>query len=157
MKVRVWSGRFASNGAALALLLVVLAPPAEAALGDGVASIEGDRRRVGGTLSRSTGAGHLVHEIETPAGSRVREFVSPAGFVFAVAWEGPRIPDLRQLLGAHFEAYSRAAQQRQGRRGPLVLELPGLVFESYGHPRSFRGRAYLPELLPEGVQTDAIR
>jgi hypothetical protein len=34
-----------------------------------------------------------------PEGTSVRRYVSPAGKVVAVAWKGPVMPDLRQVLG----------------------------------------------------------
>lgn len=120
------SGRVRWVPAAL-LPLLVPASPAGAALGDTLASIERDRRQLEGTLRSTASASYVVHEIETPEGGRVRELASPSGIVFGVAWEGPRLPDPRQLLGAHFDAYAEAARQRRGRRGPLVLELPGAV------------------------------
>jgi hypothetical protein len=142
-----------------ALLLALFAPAtaAHAALGEKLASVERDRSAFGGTLRSRNAPGHVVHEIETPEGGRAREFVSPSGTVFGVAWEGPRIPNMRQLLGSNFGAYEEAARARHQRRGPMVIEIPGLVFESYGHARAFSGRAYVPALLPAGVSTDAIR
>ncbi len=38
-----------------------------------------------------------------------------------------------------------------------MVELPGLVVQSGGHMRSFAGRAYIPEALPQGVSVEAIR
>jgi len=153
-------GRMRHFGITTAAALVVFlsaAAPARAALGEKLASVERDRSALGGTLRARNATGHVVHEIETPEGGLVREMVSPSGTVFGVAWEGPRLPDLRQLLGQNFAAYSEAAKAPRHRRGPLVLEVSGLVFESYGHARAFHGRAYIRELLPAGVSIDAIQ
>jgi len=139
------------------LMLVAPAMPAHAALGEKLSSVERDRSALGGTLRSKDAPGHVVHEIQTPDGGLLRELVSPSGTVFGVAWEGPRVPDLRRLLGASFAAYTDAARTPRRRRGPLVLETPGLVFESYGHVRAFRGRAFIPGLLPAGVSIDAIQ
>jgi hypothetical protein len=91
----------------------------------------------------------------------VREYVNPSGTVFAVAWDGPWIPDLRQVLGDHFDRYQAAMQSRQHGartgRGGVVIDEPGLVVQMSGHPRAFTGRAYLPALLPAGVQLESIR
>jgi hypothetical protein len=143
--------------AALIVALMAKATTAQAALGEKVTSIERDRGALGGTLRSRNAPGHVVHEIETPAGGLVRELASPSGTVFGVAWEGPRVPDLRQLLGSKFAAFEEAARAPRRRRGPLVLQTPDLVVESYGHARGFRGRAYVPELLPAGVSIDAIQ
>ncbi|MGA9447392.1 MAG: DUF2844 domain-containing protein, partial [Candidatus Sulfotelmatobacter sp.] len=88
------------------------------------------------------------------------EYVSSAGKVFAVAWQGPWPPDMRQLLGSYFEQYRQAAKAqssvRIGRR-PLMIQQPGLVVQIGGHPRSFSGRAYIPDQLPSSVSAEAIQ
>jgi hypothetical protein len=90
----------------------------------------------------------------------VREFVSSAGKVFAVAWQGPIHPDLQQLLGTYYEQYTQAVQaQRATRkgRGPLLIQEPGLVVQVSGHMRAFVGRAYVPQMMPAGVKVEDIR
>ena len=152
--------RIGQTPLALALLAVVSltsAPPAGAALGDDVLSVQADQLHMNGTLHTLEMPGCLRHEIQTPTGTVVREFSSPAGTIFGVSWEGPFLPDLRQLLGASYDSYVQAARKRRLGRGPLILHLPELVFESTGHPRGFHGRAYVPRLLPEGVAIDGIR
>jgi hypothetical protein len=138
-------------------LTLALGPPAGAALGERAETVEADRVHLKGALRIASADRFAIHEIQTPEGGKVRELVSPGGVVFGVAWEGPRIPDLRQLLGSHFDAYTEAARTKRSRRGPLVLELPGLRFESYGHARAFGGRALVPELLPPGVDANEVR
>jgi len=144
----------------LALWTVALlsAPrPARAALGDGLPSIQGDQVHMQGSLRTAAMPGYLRHEIQIPTGTVVREFSSPAGSVFGVSWEGPFLPDLHRILGASYDSYVLAARTKRRGRGPLLLHLPDLVFESAGHPRGFHGRAYLPKLLPEGVPAEAVR
>lgn len=97
-----------------------------------------------------------VHELKT-AGATVREFVSPAGMVFGVAWQGAAMPDLRQLLGPHFDQYLAAVAARRTRRAPVRIELPGLVVHSSGHMRAFAGQAYLPQNLPPGVSSEDVQ
>ena len=131
-----------------------------AALGDTDASIEIDRAQMKGTVRITQAQAYAVHEITSEHGVVVREFVSPGGEVFAVAWQGPFIPDLPQLLGKHFDAYAQAAREQKaayvGRR-PLNVQLPGLVVQMSGHMRAYAGRAYLPNRLPQGVAADLIR
>ena len=145
----------------LSLLVVFGAAPAFAALGGDASSVEADRVRAQGALLRIQRVdSHTVHEIQTATGTAIREYVSPSGTVFGVAWSGPVVPDLRQLLGAYFDVYRRAAartrQSRRG-RGPLAIDDGGLVVQASGHMRSFTGRAYVNRLVPSGVQPDAIR
>ncbi|MGA8438271.1 MAG: DUF2844 domain-containing protein [Candidatus Sulfotelmatobacter sp.] len=134
--------------------------PAWAALGGDFASVQADQVHMQGSLRTTVATSYSVHEIQSPAGTVVREYVSSAGKVFAIAWQGQWPPDMRQLLGNYFEQYVQAAKAqssaRMGRR-PLEIEQPGLVVQMGGHPRSFRGRAYVPELLPSGVAAEAIQ
>jgi hypothetical protein len=98
-----------------------------------------------------------MHELRAASGTTVREYVSPAGVVFGVAWQGPSLPDLRQLLGVYFDQYVDAAAARRTRRAPVRVELPGLVVQSSGHMRAFVGKAYLPQGLPQGVAAEEIQ
>ena len=135
------------------------APPARAALGEGVGSVEADRKALAavrrGTVARD---GYAVHEVEAGA-TRVRQYVSAAGVVFAVAWNGFTHPDLDTLLGSYAAAWreaDRQAPRTPGRRWRSV-RTPRLVVEKWGHMRNLQGRAYDPTLLPPGVTADAIR
>jgi hypothetical protein len=150
------------NGKLLRLLLpgvlLALAFPAWASLGDNVTTVQKDKAQLRGTM-RSIAAEHFVkHEIQTPTGQTVREYVSPDGNVFAIAWDGPYLPDLQQLLGSYFEPMKQAvtAQQRNG-RGPVNVESSSFVFQQSGHMRSFRGRAYVPSMVPQGVDVSEIQ
>jgi len=139
-------------------VLLAMAFPAWASLGDNVTSVQRDKVQMKGTL-RSVAAQHYVtHEIRTPNGQNVREFVAPDGNVFGVAWDGPFQPDMQQLLGSYFEPMKKAvaAQERQA-RGPVSVETPALVFEQTGHTRNFRGRAYVPSMVPQGVDVTEIQ
>lgn len=135
---------------ALALTLAAAAP-AYATLGGGIASIEADRARLEGRVQVTTIAGATVHEITTAAGTRVREYLTPDGAVFAFTWHGPFIPDMRQLLGTYYEQYAHAVQEAHPvGKHHLSVKLPGLVVESSGHMRAFAGRAWDPALVPQG-------
>ncbi len=100
------------------------------------------------------------HEMQSASGVVVREYLTSTGTVFGVTWQGPTIPDLRQLLGPYFDRYqqeaARLARTRLG-HGPLVVDLGDVVVESGGHARAFSGRAYLPNRLPPGVRVDDIQ
>lgn len=142
----------------LAFIMIILVPAARAELGGTVSSIQADQERMKGTVRITPTTQFTVHEIQTPSGTMVREFVSPGGTVFGVAWEGPWMPDLRQLLGAYFEPFIKAAQQSKSRgRGPLSIQENGLVVETGGHARSFFGRAYLVPMMPPSVRAETIR
>lgn len=153
-------------------LLLAAATPMWATLGDNAASVLNDQERWNGKLSSVDKGTYVLHEITMPTGT-VREFVSPAGVVFGVAWEGQFPPDFRQLLGPYYQqvqqaiANQKAARQASAeqsgapairpRRAPVSVETTGLVFSQGGHQRSFHGQAYIPQLLPQNVKASDIR
>jgi hypothetical protein len=143
-----------------AVLLLAVPFPAHAVLGDSAASVLADQTRMKGTLHSTDNRTYVMHEITVPMQTTVREFVSPAGVVFGVAWEGQFTPDLQQLLGPYYAQAKQAAasqQQPRARRAPIVINTPGLVFQQTGHTRNFHGMAYIPQLLPNGVPASDIR
>lgn len=145
-------------GILIAILILTLTSPAWATLGDNEQSVEIDRVSMKGSLRVIAAQGYVIHQIQAPAGNVIREFVSPGGSVFAVAWEGPGGIDLRQLLGPYFEEFKQTmAQSQHTGRGPVSLETPGLVFQQGGHMRAFDGRAFVPQLLPANVDISDIR
>lgn len=137
--------------------LAILASPAWAVLGDSAASVLNDQAHMKGILRSVDMKTYVMHEIATPAGTVVREYVSPAGAVFGVTWEGQFPPDLQQLLGPYYQQTKQAAEQPQRHgRAPVSIDTPGLVVQQTGHPRSFHGQAYLPQLIPQGVTSSDI-
>ena len=138
-------------------LLLVLSGPAAAALGDSEATVVADQAQMKATLRIKSASLYTVHEIQTPSGIVVREFVSAQGQVFAVAWAGPLMPDLQQLLGSYFADYQAAASVKRAGRGRVQLRQPGLVLRSGGHMRAYSGHAYIPQLVPAGVSVDEIQ
>ncbi len=144
---------------ALAVAGLTSATPALAALGGDVSSVDADRISLKGALtSFSTVKGYGVHEITTPAGVHVREYLTSDGKVFAVSWHGPFIPDLQQMLGAYYARYAQAASAPHvGGHRHLRIEQPGLVVESNGRMRAFYGRAWDPALLPQNFTPADIR
>jgi hypothetical protein len=140
--------------AVLALLLG--SSPAWAALGGDVSSIGTGQTHLLASARLQRATTHTVHELQAATGTTVREYADNAGKVFAVSWQGPFRPDLRQLLGSYYETYLKAAKGRVA-RGPVNIEVPGLVIHMSGHQRSFYGRAYLVDRVPQGLSTDEIR
>jgi hypothetical protein len=146
--------------AILSIATLAISAPAFAALGEDSSSVQTDMVHMQGSLRITPGQAFTVHEIQAATGTTVREYASPSGKIFAVAWQGPWLPNMRQLLASYFAQYEQALQAggaaRAGRR-PLLIEQPGLVVQSGGHMRSFSGRAYIPEMMPQGVRAEDIR
>jgi len=131
--------------------------PAFAALGGDAASLQADQAKMNAGQTITAAAAYQVYELQTTTGMVVREYLSTAGVVFAVAWRGPMLPNLRQLLGGYFAQYAVAAQAQHGSHGHLVIRRDDLVVESSGRMRAFFGRAYLPQSVPQGVAVSEIR
>lgn len=146
---------------AVTVVALGLQMPVFAALGDASPSIEADRAQLKASLKIIESDAYAVHEMRSPTGTVVREYVSRTdGRVFGVAWQGPFIPDLRQLLGSYFHRYSQAAKvhrESQPARRPLNIREPRFVVQTAGHMGAFAGRAYDPGLLPAGVGANDIR
>jgi len=155
------SRSFSRNLLSATLLLTALssAPPAFAALGGGPDSIAADRKALKG-VQRAAVAGdrYSVQEV-TYDTTRVREYLSPSGVVFAIAWDGFLHPDLSQLLGSYASEYESARQKtprHHGRKRARVTT-GNIVVETWGHMRALGGRAYLPSAVPGGVTIDEIK
>ena len=132
---------------------------AQATLGESADSIESDRNALSAVRRATTGRnGYTVQEIDSDS-TVVREYISPTGVVFGIAWNGLIHPDLTQLLGSYSSEYQEALRQtprKYGRRS-LRVKTKRLVVEKWGHMRNLQGRAYAPSLVPQGVSIDEIK
>jgi hypothetical protein len=127
-----------------------------AALGEPEASVHTDVAQFQASIKSSLDrAVYRVHEIQLPSGTLLREFVSPDGIVFAVAWNGPHVPNLRQVLGKYFDSFVAGAKvsraENHSDRNHLTIQQADFVVEAGGHMRAFAGRAYLPAAMPSGI------
>lgn len=144
-------------------VFVVVAPSCFASLGGDATSVAADQAQLHGSLQTRQMQSFTVHEIRLRTGtanSVVREYVSPTGKVFAVTWQGPMLPNMRQLLGPYFQQFADVVQAQASSsraRRPLNIVQPDFVVQLSGHTRSFSGKAYLPQMLPAGVQAADIQ
>ena len=149
--------RFATMPASILIVLLILPGSAMAALGGSEASIITDQVNMKATHRTVSAPQYTVHEMQTSSGTLIREYISAQGQVFAVAWQGPFMPDLQQILGNYFSDYIAAASGKRARHGPVLVKQPGLVVQSGGHMRAFSGRAYIPQQIPANVAIDEIK
>jgi hypothetical protein len=162
MDYRGWNGTWPERRLTLALpgllaAYLLLTPAAWAALGSDTASVAADQAHFHASARVTTHALYEVHELVLATGTTVREYAVTGGRVFAVAWEGPAIPDLQQVLGASFADFVAAAQANQSGHHHLAATRGDLVLVSTGRMRAFIGRAYLASAVPPGVSIDEIR
>ena len=127
-----------------------------ASLGEDAASVAADQAHMRAQRRITQTNGYTVHELQAETGTVVREFVSPQGKVFGVAWQGTVRPDLQQLLGTYYDEFQRNAPTRRA-YGPITIQTSNIVLQSGGHMRALTGRAYVPELIPQGVRIEDIR
>ena len=139
--------------ALVCLALAGFAAPASAHLGGDYDSVSADSAKFRGQLLSTAMLQYDRHDITTSSGTVIHEYLSRAGKVFAVSWQGPLPPDLRQLFGDYFEPFSSAAsaQSRPGGHRQVSIVQPDFVVQASGHLRAFQGKAYVPSLVPAGV------
>ena len=144
----------------LAVMVLAAARQGEATLGESADSVARDRTALSAQKRASTARnGFTIQEFELN-GTFVREYISPSGIVFAIAWNGLTYPDLTPLLGSYAEEYTAA--QRQTPRRPGInrhhaVQTDRVVVEKWGHMRNLQGRAYAPALIPPGVSIEEIK
>lgn len=140
-------------------MAAVCSLPAFAVLGEDVSSVQADRIHINASMRVTPAQNYTIHELRSATGVLVREYSSASGKVFAVSWQGPTLPDMKQLLGSYFEEFQKAArsQSRPGGHSPMIIQHPGFVVELGGHMRSFVGRAYLADQMPPEVNNQEIR
>jgi hypothetical protein len=149
--------------AGVVLASLLLPSRAAAALGGDVTSVEADQQQMKAKRAVRASASYSVHEITTPYGTVVREYVSPDGKVFGVAWRGPFLPNFQQLLGDSYATFAQAAQDarsaqpRRSRNAPLMVAQPGLVMHSGSHTRAYVGHAYVPGMILQDIDAQEIR
>ncbi|SIT42454.1 conserved exported hypothetical protein [Paraburkholderia ribeironis] len=107
------------------------------------------------SASASASTSYTVRETTFGNGTVVREYLAADGSVFGIAWRGPQMPDLNDLLGSYFSQYVAGVKAvraaRGGGRGPVSVDQSDLVVRSGGHMGGFSGQAWLPSALPAGV------
>ena len=145
----------------LVLMSILLSNLAWATLGESDVSIENEARdlsAVHAKRQRSLGpVSYTVHTMTSPT-LTVTEYVDSNNMVFAVKWQGSRRPDLKTLLGTHFEEYQSELDRqplKQGRHSNTV-HTKSLFVHGGGHMRDLRGTAYLPGRVPEGVSVESL-
>lgn len=147
---------------AVACGLLVYAHEAQAVLGAAQDTVQADQIRFKGMRRQHADGQMTTHEISLADGSSIKEYVNAAGVVFAVSWRTRLKPNLEALLGAQYVAApaTAAASAPLGvtsMKREQVLRRPELVLRQAGRVNAFAGLAYVPTLVPFGVDADALR
>ncbi|WP_322015242.1 DUF2844 domain-containing protein [Paraburkholderia sp. J12] len=115
----------------------------------------------GGAANASSSSVWSTRETTLADGTVEREYVGADGLVFAVAWRGPRRPELSTLLGAGYAtqmAQSARLMRKAGLGSHSVTSLAGGDFAARAivRQRYSAGIAWLPQKLPAGMKPDAL-
>lgn len=134
-------------------------PHSLATLGESASSVAKDRQALSAVHKATTSKGSYTVQEEVSDATTVREYLDASGTVFAVAWNGRVHPDLTQLLGSYaleFHATKKTLPRKHGQRR-LLVKGDNIVVETWGHMRNLQGRAYVPALLPSGINVNDIK
>jgi hypothetical protein len=147
------------TGLSVLLILVLAQIPAWAVLGQNEASVTTDQQRMKTEDRVQTFASYKVHQLTTTNGPTVREYVSPQGVVFGIAWQGRFMPNVNQLLGTYVENLQTATADQthiQRRRG-IIVKTGDFVYSNFCHLQNCTGRAYVPAFVPSSVSAEVVR
>lgn len=141
----------------ISAILLAFSSASYAALGGAPSAPKIDVTGVAPKVMKQASASYTTNDTTLASGTRVREYIAADGVVFAVSWQGPFAPDLKELLGTHFDTMvqERTKKPKAG-NSQLMVKQGDLVIHSRGHMRSFEGVAYLASKLPSGVSINDI-
>ncbi|VBF10160.1 DUF2844 domain-containing protein [Burkholderia pseudomallei] len=91
--------------------------------------------------------------------TEVHQYIDGNGKVFAVTWSGSAKPDIQALLGSKLFStmIRRQSASQRGSHHSLSQQNDDLVVQSQSHGRLFRGRAWIPSMLPQGTSPEVIQ
>ncbi len=146
--------RLARATVALVLSGLCAAPVAQAALGQAVSSVWADGRVTEATHVLDL-QGPLVSEttVLTSFGVQAREFSGPSGRIFAMTWSTHGMPYIKDLYAGYFPGYLAwiHAHPQPGYVPALSVQTQDLRAHMEGHMGDWFGSAYVPALIPPGV------
>ncbi len=143
---------------AVAFLLLPITS-AFAVLGEHENSINVDTVRMHAKRTVSSLPLYSISDLTSVDGSRIRQFVSSDGNVFAVSWNTMYKPDFSKLLGNSFPSYVNASHEAALQPGiQRLLRHEGLdvVVMSTSHLNVFSGFAFRRSMLPRGLGLESI-
>ena len=97
MKTRMLSGFLLFLS--LALTIFTATQQAQATLGESADSVASDKEAISAVRKATRiSPGYTVHEVSSET-MTIREYVSPSGVVFGIAWNGPLLGILGEVTG----------------------------------------------------------
>lgn len=141
------------------LMASLLASTASATLGQQDSQIAENEAKVLHVKSQNIvrASSYTVHEIDLD-GVLLKEYADSSGMVFAVSWRGLKTPDLSVIFGSYFSEYKIQREKLvpvKGQRS-VNLKTSNMVVSSGGHMRNLFGFAYIPSLVPAGLNLQSL-
>ncbi len=130
---------------------LLLCGSAQASLGQKAASVDTDRARFSARMATIRVVNYDRHDLTLDSGTVTREYVN-GGVVFAVSWQGPVRPDLKQIFADYyprFQADNTPVGHIRMRRA-MASTHSDFIVRTGGHSGAFWGYAYLPTQTPAG-------
>ncbi len=142
-----------------ALSLLFSSQNSFATLGEQESSVQSEKSLVKAHHIKLQTQNFTTHEL-TIDGNTVKEFVSSNGIVFAVSWSGQNHPDLSQLFGSYYEEFALAdtnLSKPHSKNHPPHVQTSKIAVHRWGHMNDIHGLAYIPKLLPAGVDLASLK
>jgi Protein of unknown function (DUF2844) len=140
------------SAAVAGAMLACLPGSAHATLGGNIATITVNQQHFSAKRAVQPMINGQRHDLTLASGTIVHEYLSAKGAVYAVTWRGPRKPDLTELLGGYFaQLVTPPKAPRRGSHHHLAINGQDLVVQASGHNNFYSGRAWVPSLVPAGV------
>lgn len=148
---------FSRTAPFVAVLLLAYAGLSHAALGGLPEQFNTEGNTAVSSVS-TTMPNYVVRDTTLATGTHVREYIAADGIVFAVAWDGPVLPEMKALLGKYYDVMTAESKGvPKAGQSHIGVDLPEVVIHSGGHMRAFEGSAWIPAQLPAGFTADDVR
>lgn len=140
------------------LLMVLFPMLAMATLGESIDSAAKNLSSARVAQKVSALEKYSVHQYEKN-GNTLREYASESGLVFAVGWNGFSKPDLSALFGSYYSEYIEGlnAVPKQYGVKTVSMKTSKMVVRRGSRMRDQKGFAYVPSLVPEGVNIEELQ
>ena len=144
----------------IVLLMLTLSLPALAALGGDVSSVQEDQAQMKGTLKTTEADAYTVHEITAPGNTVVRNtFPRRAKSLPSLGTDSlsPTCSSFwgRTSISMHRPPKSKERATRAATRS--TSNSPAWLSRTAGICARIMGRAYVPDMVPHGVNVDALQ
>lgn len=149
----------------LATIAILLPIYSYATLGENEASIAADSQALSAQsslISTNNAAqsvlqnvSYKVTTIQTKNNISIKEFVNN-GQVFAIKWQGAAYPNFKQIFGKYAPQLKTATQKSDGLSSALLTGQDFIYYTS-GIPGHISGTAYVPSLVPVGLDINLLK